>query len=50
MEYPKDHLLGLFFILFINDKPTILKYAVNINHTYMQMIHHLQCMQTIMNY
>ena len=31
MEYPKDQLLGLFFILFINDMPTILKDAVNIN-------------------
>ena len=32
MEYPKDQFLGLFFfILFINDMPTILKDAVNIN-------------------
>ena len=30
MEYPKDQFLGL-FILFINDMPTILKDAVNIN-------------------
>ena len=31
MEYPNDQFLGLFFILFINDMPTILKDAVNIN-------------------
>ena len=31
MEYPKDQFFGLFFILFINDMPTILKDAVNIN-------------------
>ena len=31
MEYPKDQFLCLFFILFINDMPTILKDAVNIN-------------------
>ena len=31
MEYPKDQFLGLFFILFIDDMPTILKDAVNIN-------------------
>ena len=31
MEYPKDQFLGLFFILFINGMPTILKDAVNIN-------------------
>ena len=31
MEYPNDQFLGLFFILFINDMPTILKYTVNIN-------------------
>ena len=31
MEYPKDQFLCLFFILFINDMPTILKDSVNTN-------------------
>ena len=31
MEYPKEQFLDHFFILFINDIPTILKDAININ-------------------
>ena len=31
MEYPKDHFVGLFFIICINVLVTILKDAVNIN-------------------
>ena len=31
MEYPKDQYLGHFFILFINEMPTILKDAAYVN-------------------
>ena len=50
MEYPKDQLLGLFFILCINDMSTILKYAVNCFLNLYADDTSLTIMQKIMNY